>query len=48
MTYDEALALPVSGRTVGIVVAGSVPPFGGSWTLAAGSLTLAVAPTTPN
>ena len=46
MTYDAALVLTQAERTVGIVVAGSVPPFGGSWTLAAGSLTLAVAPTT--
>ena len=38
MTYDEALQLPA--------VAGSVTPFGGSWTLAAGSLTLVEPPTT--
>ncbi len=46
MTYDEALVLTEDERTVGVVVAGAVPPFGGSWTLAAGSLTLADPPTT--
>ena len=46
MTYDAALVLTEAQRTVGVVVAGTVAPFGGSWTLAAGSLTLAVPPTT--
>jgi hypothetical protein len=45
MTYDEALALPADERIEGIVVVGPVTPFGGSWVLAAGSLTLADAPT---
>lgn len=46
MTYEEALLLTEDERTVGVVVAGTVTPFGGSWTLAAGSLTLADPPTT--
>jgi len=45
MTYDEALQLPADERLEGIVVVGSVTPFGGSWILAAGSLTLDEAPT---
>lgn len=31
MTYDEALQLPADERIEGIVVAGAVTPFGGSW-----------------
>jgi len=45
MTYDEALQLPAADRVEGIVVVGPVTPFGGSWILAAGSLTLDEAPT---
>ena len=45
MTYYEALQLPADERLEGIVVAGAVTPFGGSWTLAAGSLTLVEPPT---
>lgn len=48
MTYDAALALTPAQRTVGVVVTGTIPPFGGSWTSAGGNLTLAVAPTTPS
>ena len=45
MTYDEALQLPADERIEGVVVVGEVTPFGGSWTLAAGSLTLEEPPT---
>jgi hypothetical protein len=45
MTYDEAMMLPADERVEGVVVVGSVTPFGGSWILAAGSLTLDEAPT---
>ena len=45
MTYAEALELPADERVEGVVVAGSITPFGGSWILAAGSLTLDEAPT---
>jgi hypothetical protein len=45
MTYDEALVLPADERIEGVVVVGARTPFGGSWILAAGNLTLDEAPT---
>ena len=32
MNFDEGKQLPVDERKAGIVVEGSIPPFGGSWT----------------
>jgi len=47
MTYDEAQQLTSEQRTAGIVVDGSAPPFGGSWSYDPGTdqLTLDEAPT---
>ena len=47
MTPDEARLIPFSERKAGIVVEGSVIPFGGSWLLdkEANTLTLQEPPT---